>query len=102
LIPETVFHEVLAKPGKESMRIMDAARNFLIVQPPPASVHPAVKHATRYLDAGESEVIALASSIPAPVSVVIDDAAGRRVAARLSITLLGFVGVLSSLSKCEH
>jgi hypothetical protein len=94
MIPEAVFHEVLAKPGAESSRILSASRSFLIVENPPEIVAPSVQFASRHLDAGEKEVIALASSIKPPVMVVLDDAAGRRVAAQLGIPVLGFVGLL--------
>lgn len=93
-IPETVFHEVLAKPGLDSSRILTASRSFLSVRVPPEQVDPAVQFASRNLDAGEREVIALASSIPAPVTAVLDDAAGRRVASQLGLPLLGFIGIL--------
>lgn len=94
LIPETVFHEVLAKPGLDASRIVTASRSFLNVRSSPEILDPSVQFASRHLDAGEQEVIALASSIPAPVTVVLDDAAGRRVASRLGLPLLGFVGLL--------
>ena len=94
LIPETVFHEVLAKPGLDASRILSASRSFLNVRSSPETIDPSVQFASRHLDAGEQEVIALASSIPAPVTVVLDDAAGRRVASRLGLPLLGFVGLL--------
>ncbi len=29
VIPETVFHEVLAKPGPDTSRILEASRSFL-------------------------------------------------------------------------
>ena len=94
LIPETVFHEVLAKPGLDASRILSASRSFLDVRNPPVIPDPSVQFASRPLDAGEQEVIALASAIPAPVMVLLDDAAGRRVASRLGLPLLGFVGLL--------
>ena len=94
LIPETVFHEVLAKPGLDASRILSASRSFLDVRNPPVIPDPSVQFASRQLDAGEQEVIALASAIPAPVTVLLDDAAGRRVASRLGLPLLGFVGLL--------
>ena len=94
LIPETVFHEVLAKPGLDASRILSASRSFLDVRNPPVIPDPSVQFASRQLDAGEQEVIALASAIPAPVTVLLDDAAGRRVASRFGLPLLGFVGLL--------
>ena len=94
LIPEIVLHEVLAKPGLDASRILNATRSFLNVRPPPECVDPSVIFAARHLDAGEKQVIALASSIPAPVTAVLDDAAGRRVAAQIGLPLIGFIGIL--------
>ena len=39
-------------------------------------------------------MIALASSIAAPITDILDDAAGRRVASRIGLPLLGFVDLL--------
>ena len=89
-----MFHEVLAKPGPDASRILEASRSFLNVRNPPDVLDPSVQFETRHLDAGEKAVIALASSIPTPVTVVLDDAAGRRVASHLGLPLLGFVGLL--------
>jgi len=94
LIPTTVFHEMLAKPGADADRIIEATESFLHVTDQPKSIAPVVELATRQLDAGEKQVIALASSTPAPLTVVLDDAASRRVAGRLGYPLLGFVGIL--------
>lgn len=94
VIPETVFHEVLAKPGPDASRILEVSRDFLNVRNPPDILDPSVQFASRHLDAGEKAVIALASSMPTPVTVVLDDAAGRRVASHLGLPLLGFVGLL--------
>jgi predicted nucleic acid-binding protein len=94
LIPEPVFHEVLAKPGSDSSRILCAAREFIEVQAPPARPDAAVLLASRLLDPGEKAVIALASTIPSPITALLDDAAGRKVASRLGIPVLGFVGLL--------
>jgi len=94
LIPEAVFHEVLAKPGPDSSRILAASRVFLNVCKPPEFPDTAVAYASRHLDDGEKDVIALASSITAPVTVLLDDAAGRGVASSLGIPLPGFVGLL--------
>lgn len=93
-IPEAVFHEVLAKPGSDSSRILSASRSFLSVEAPPEIVAPSVQFALRHLDAGEKEVLALASSIKPPVTAVLDDAAGRRVASQLGIPVIGFIGLL--------
>lgn len=94
-IPESVFYEVLAKPGPDSNRILDASRSFLEVRKPLQTIDPVVLLASRHLDAGEKAVIALASSIPSLATVLLDDAAGRRVASNLGMPLLGFVGLLT-------
>jgi len=94
VIPETVVFEVLAKPGKDSTRIRRATREFLSIQNPPEVTDPTVLHESRRLDAGEKEVIALASATPNPVTAILDDAAGRQVASRLGIPVLGFIGLL--------
>jgi len=99
IIPEAVFYEVLAKPGSDSYRILSASRSFLGVKVPPKIVTPSVRFASRNLDAGEKEVIALASSIKAPITAVLDDAAGRRVASQLEIPVLGFAGILLIAKK---
>lgn len=94
LIPETVFHEVLAKPGPDSDRILAASRDFLEVRIPPDHFDPSVQFASRYLDPGEKAVIALASTVPGSVMALLDDAAGRKVASRLGLPVLGFIGLL--------
>ncbi len=99
MIPETVFYEVMAKPGPETHRILSASRSFLHVEIPPKALERSVRFASRHLDAGEREVIALASTIQPPVTAVLDDSAGRRVAAQLKIPVLGFVGLLLVAKK---
>lgn len=99
VIPETVFHEVLAKPGRDAMRIQAAARAFLQVRSDFNPVDPAVAHATRHLDLGEQAVICLTSVVPAPVRVILDDAAGRRVARFLGLPVIGFIGILLAAKK---
>ena len=59
LIPDVVFHEVLAKPGLDASRILSASRSFLNVRKPPELPDPSVQFALRHLDAGEQAVIAL-------------------------------------------
>ena len=99
LIPATVFHETLAKPGADADRIIVASQTFLNVIEAPKNIDPAVLFATRHLDAGEKQVIAVAASTPKPSTVVLDDAAGRRVAGRLGYPLLGFIGILLVAKK---
>jgi len=94
MIPTTVFHELLAKPGTDADHIIEVSQSFLKIEEPPQSITPEVMLASQQLDAGEKQVIALASSTTAPFTVLLDDAAGRRVARRLGYPLLGFVGIL--------
>jgi len=100
-IPETVYHEILPKPGPENERILRAAHTFLKVIPSPTQASHQIAAAIRQLDPGESEVIALASSIQPPVTALLDDAAGRRVARKLGIPVMGFVGLLLT-AKMSH
>ena len=60
IIPETVFHEVLAKPGPDSSLILGATRDFLMVRNPDDNQDASVQFASRHLDPGERAVIALA------------------------------------------
>jgi len=99
LIPVTVFHETLAKPGADADRIVQATRSFLSVMNPPEKIDENVAFATRHLDLGEKQVIALASTIPAPRTVLLDDAAGRKAADCLGYPILGFVGTLLIAKK---
>jgi predicted nucleic acid-binding protein len=94
IIPETVLHEVLAKPGPDSSLILEATRDFLMVRNPANTLAPSIQFASRNLDPGERSVIALASATPSPVTAVLDDAAGRGVASRLQIPVIGFIGLL--------
>lgn len=93
-IPETVFYEVLAKPGLESSRILHATSDFLHVRKPPEVLKTSVQIVSRNLDAGERDVLALADAAPHPVTAILDDAAGRSAASKLGIPLLGFAGLL--------
>ena len=93
-IPETVFYELMGKPGEETDRIFQATRRFLMVSPMPNVMPPHVDYTTRHLDAGERSVICLANAHSPEVMVMLDDAAGREAARRLGITVTGFVGLL--------
>ncbi len=99
-VPETVFHELLAKPGMETDRILAAARSFLHVVSTPPPIPAAVAAAIRPLDPGEAVVIALA--ISAGAVALLDDAAGRRVARALDIPCMGFAGLLLTAKQRGH
>jgi len=93
-LPEVVVHEVLAKPGPETRRIEAAISHFLRVAQPPFAIAAQLEPVARSLDEGERSVIALASKLPPPVTVLMDDAAGRAVARRAGLAVLGFAGLL--------
>ena len=98
-IPETVYHEVLAKPGGETQRILQATRSFLKVVSTPFPTRSRIATAIRHLDPGECEVIVLASSTTPPATALLDDAAGRHVAQKLGIPVMGFAGLLLTAKR---
>lgn len=93
-LPEVVVHEVLAKPGLETHRIEAAMRRFMRVASQPSNLAPHLESFARGLDEGEKSVIALAGTLAPPVSVLMDDAAGRTLARRAGLGVLGFAGLL--------
>lgn len=98
-IPEVVLREVLAKPGRDANRIISVSRAWLRPHAPVAISDPIIVDATRKLDEGEKQVIEVASSMPIPVTAVLDDAAGRRTAKMLRIAVIGFPGLLLIAKK---
>jgi uncharacterized protein len=92
LIPPAVHRELLAKLGSEVSRIDHALNDFLQVAPLP-SLTPEVERLTQGLGLGEQQAIALAVLAKSTL-LLIDDRAGRRVAAELGISVTGVVGVL--------
>jgi predicted nucleic acid-binding protein len=99
MVPETVCHEILAKPGIETKRILQATNSFLKVVAVPIPTDGTVARAIRQLDPGESEVIALAAATSPPAIALLDDAAGRRVAQNLGVPVMGFAGLLLTAKK---
>lgn len=93
-IPETVLYEVLAKPGLDADRIIHASRTWMKIAKPPEKVAPSVELAVRKLDSGEAQVVRLASSLTGSVVALLDDAAGRKAARRVGISVVGFAGIL--------
>ena len=89
-IPETVFHELLAKPGFETTRILHATRSFFEVKICPCDPPTQISESTRFLDQGEREVIVLATSFQPLATALIVDAAGRRIARQLGLPVLSF------------
>ncbi len=100
-LPDMVLHEVLAKPGPETHRINRALQQFLRVAPPSQSLAAPLEPFARGLDEGEKSVIALAGTFPPPVSILMDDAAGRAVARRGGFAVLGFAGLLIKARERE-
>lgn len=89
IIPPAVWHEVTISsdaPGAYEVRQL----TWLAIQSPDMLL---VEPLTILIDRGESEVIALARTLPNSV-VVLDDARARRVAERLNIARIGTVGLL--------
>jgi len=93
-LPEVVMHEVLAKPGVETQRLQAAIGRFLRVGSPPLRLSEALEAVARGLDEGEKAVIALAGALPPPATVLMDDAAGRAVARRANLGVVGLAGLL--------
>ena len=95
VIPQTVFYEILAKPGIETVRILEVAETFLKVCQCPAGKIPAhVDVHTRNLDPGELEVALVSLSLLPNCMALLDDAAGRRACRQLDIPVMGFAGIL--------
>lgn len=100
-LPETVFHELLAKPDTAASRILEATRSYLHVVP--GMIRPEARDPPllRSLDAGERAVLALAGTFKPSATALLDDAAGRRVARKLGVPVIGLVGLLL-LAKRRH
>lgn len=93
-LPVVVEHEILAKAGPETKRIEAALGRFLRVIPPPYDLAAHLALMARVLGAGERAMIAVAVIRPPPVSVLMDDVAGRSVARRAGLAVLGLAGLL--------
>lgn len=89
-VPPAVADELLHPPSRfESVDV--AALPHLIVRQP--SDRQRVRQLQVELDLGEAEALALAEEIDAD-AVLIDEAAGRDVAARMGLPVLGTLGIL--------
>src|SRR6187200_973593 len=71
-----------------------ALRTFIHVEQP-GKIAPHVEIAPASLDDGEREVIGLGTSLQEEVVLVMDDQAGRRVAKKLGLPVVGSAGLLS-------
>lgn len=93
LIPSRVQKELLGKIGEESCFIESALDSFIQVRKRDKASEEIEKMVSR-LDAGEQEVILLGTAIIDEVLLLIDDKAGRRVAKRLNLSVVGTAGML--------
>jgi predicted nucleic acid-binding protein len=95
LVPNAVAAECLADPEKPGARaIREALRARLLIKTPdPSPAHPQFP----VLDPGESAAIRLALKLSA--SILIDEKAGRSIATRLGLSVIGSAGVLLAAKK---
>lgn len=95
LVPHAVLSECLTEPDKPGAKAVHEgiARGLLVDAPDPDSPMPPFP----MLDAGESAAIRLA--LKRSVPVLIDEKAGRKLAAHLGLTVIGSGGVLLAAKK---
>jgi len=93
IIPPMVYKELFGKIGPESNEIDQALNTFIMVKRNMA-VEEAVKIELAGLGEGEKQAIGLASRLDNDVILLLDDRAGREVAARLNIFTTGLIGLL--------
>ena len=93
IIPPMVYKELFGKTGPESNEIDQALNTFIMVKRDMA-VEEAVKIELAGLGEGEKQAIGLASRLDNDVILLLDDRAGREVAARLNIFTTGLIGLL--------
>jgi uncharacterized protein len=91
LVPPAVVEEIQEQPDDASRRIEEALSSWLHIEP--VQDRRVVEVLLTEVDAGESEVIALAQEVNAD-RVVMDDLDGRRLARRLGLNLVGTLGLL--------
>jgi predicted nucleic acid-binding protein len=91
LTPPAVQRELLAKIGREGSRLDNALSHFIVVTKTP-KFPLEVELTTALLDQGERQAIALAYQEKCPL--LIDERLGRIAAQRLSLTIMGTVGIL--------
>jgi len=93
IIPPMVYKELFGKIGPESNEIDQALNTFIMVKRDMA-VEEAVKIELAGLGEGEKQAIGLASRLDNDLILLLDDRAGREVAARLNIFTTGLIGLL--------
>ncbi|MDI6688627.1 MAG: DUF3368 domain-containing protein [Desulfobacterales bacterium] len=93
IIPPMVYKELFGKTGPESKEIDQALNSFIMVKID-IDVEEATKIELAGLGEGEKQAIGLASRLDNDVILLLDDRAGREVAARLNIFTTGLIGLL--------
>ncbi len=93
IIPPMVYKELFGKTGPESNEIDQALNTFIMVKRD-IDVEEATKIELAGLGEGEKQAIGLASQLDNDVILLLDDRAGRQVAARLNIFTTGLIGLL--------
>ena len=93
IIPQMVYKELFGKTGPESNEIDQALNTFIIIKKD-LDLDESVKIEIAGLDEGEKQAIGLASQLDSDVILLLDDRAGRRVAARMNIFTTGLIGLL--------
>jgi len=91
LVPPAVYDEVTAQGATRPGATLVVQSSWIQVQAPGTS--PTVEPLLLGLDAGEMQVLLLASEVQ-PAWVVIDERLGRRVALAMHLPLTGTIGVL--------
>ena len=93
IIPPMMYKELFGKTGPESNEIDQALNTFIMVKRD-IDVEEATKIELAGLGEGEKQAIGLASQLDNDVILLLDDRAGRQVAARLNIFTTGLIGLL--------
>ena len=95
VIPPAVHGELAIGSGRPGATALAAALAAGWISAQPAADHRAVLELGQDLDLGEAEAIALAEQLEARF-LLIDEAAGRRIARRRGVPVTGVAGVLLS------
>lgn len=93
LIPDAVWEEIRALRDPASRIIAETERKSSWLRRASAKNRATLRTLRLLVDAGEAEVLTLAQEVDA-ARVVLDDLDARRVAHRLSLKLIGTVGLL--------
>lgn len=91
LVPQAVWHEVVTTGGGRAGAQAVATASFIQVHSVANAALASILQAE--LDYGEAEAIALFLENPAD-ALLLDEKSARRVAARMSLPILGTVGIL--------